>query len=305
MKIGVIMGGISSEREISLSSGKEIMNMFDKKRYTVVPIVIDEKKDIITKTGDIDFAFLALHGRFGEDGTVQSVLESLDIPYSGCGPLTSAICMDKDMTKKVLKSGGINTAKWICVKSSDEVDYEYLDKIGYPVVVKPNSGGSSVATCIVKSKDKVKTAVDEALKYDKEVMIEEYVKGDEVTCCMIDGKTMPLIAINPNSEFFDYKAKYTSGGSDEIVIQLEEKLQNEIENISRRCWKVLKCSVYARVDLIVKDGVPYVLELNTISGMTGNSLFPKSAKAAGISYTELLDRIVKYSLKGKKNVKHF
>lgn len=301
MKIGVIMGGISSEREVSLNSGKEIMSCFDKDKYTVVPIVIDNKRDIIDKTGDIDFAFIALHGKFGEDGTVQSVLETLDIPYSGCGPLTSSICMDKDMTKKVLKSAEIKTAKWICVRTAGEIDYEYLDEIGYPLVVKPNSGGSSVATNIVKKKEEIEAAVNLALKYDEEVMIEEYIKGDEITCCILDGKTLPLIAIKPKTEFFDYEAKYTAGASDEVIVQLEEGLQNEIEEISLKCWDVLKCKVYVRVDLIVKDNVPYVLELNTLSGMTKNSLFPKSAKAVNMSYSQLLDRIVEYSMKeGRK-----
>ncbi|WP_446897511.1 D-alanine--D-alanine ligase [Clostridium sp. LBM24168] len=297
MKIGVIMGGISSEREVSLDSGKEIMSCFDRNKYTVVPIVIDNKRDIIDKTGSMDFAFIALHGKFGEDGTVQSVLETLDIPYSGCGPLTSSICMDKDMTKKVLKSAGIKTARWICVKSTDEIDYDYLGEMGYPLVVKPNSGGSSVATNIVKRKEDIEYSVNLALKYDEEVMIEEYIKGDEITCCILNGKTLPLIQIKPKTEFFDYEAKYTEGASDEIIVQLEEKLQSKIEEISLRCWDVLKCRVYVRVDFMIKDNIPYVLELNTLSGMTKNSLFPKSAKAVGMSYSQLLDNIVEYSMK--------
>lgn len=302
MKIGVVMGGISSEREISLQSGKEIMNCFDKDKYEIVPVVIDKKEDIITKTKDIDFAFLALHGKFGEDGTVQSVLDTLDIPYSGCSPITSAICMDKDMTKKVLKSKDINTARWMCVKSIDEIDYDYLDKIGYPVFVKPNSGGSSVATNLIKRREDIENAVKEALEYDEEVMIEEYIKGEEVTCCVINGKTLPIITIKPKTEFFDYKAKYTDGGSDEVVIKLPDELEEKIQKISLDCWKALKCRVYVRVDLIVKDNIPYVLELNTLSGMTKNSLFPKSAKAVGISYSQLLDKIVEYSLKEAKKV---
>lgn len=179
MKIGVIMGGISSEREVSLNSGKEIVNCLDKNKYEVVPIVIDKKRDVLEKVKDIDFAFIALHGKFGEDGTIQSVLETMDIPYSGCGPLTSAICMDKDMSKKVLKSADINTAKWICVKSIEEIDYDKLDEIGYPVVVKPNCGGSSVATNIVKKKEDIENNVKLALDYDTEVVIEKYIQGDE------------------------------------------------------------------------------------------------------------------------------
>ncbi|AKA72127.1 D-alanine--D-alanine ligase [Clostridium scatologenes] len=296
MKIGVIMGGISSEREVSLNSGKEIVKYFNKEKYDVVPIVIDKKDDIIAKAKDIDFAFIALHGKFGEDGIIQAVLETMDIPYSGCGPLTSGVCMDKDITKKILRSAGINTADWLSVKSVEEIDYDLIEKIGYPVVVKPNCGGSSVATNIIKKKEDIESAVSLALDYDTEVMIEKYVKGDEVTCCMINGEVLPLIAIKPKAEFFDYTAKYADGGSDEIIVKLEEGIQNKIEEMALNCWKVLKCNVYVRVDMIVKEGVPYVLELNTLPGMTKNSLFPKSAKAVNMSYTDLLEKITEYSL---------
>lgn len=296
MKIGVIMGGISSEREVSLNSGKEIVKYFNKEKYDVVPIVIDKKDDIIAKAKDIDFAFIALHGKFGEDGIIQAVLETMDIPYSGCGPLTSGVCMDKDITKKVLRSAGINTADWVSVKSVEEIDYDFIEKIGYPVVVKPNCGGSSVATNIIKKKEDIESAVRLALDYDTEVMIEKYIKGDEVTCCMMNGEVLPLIAIKPKAEFFDYTAKYADGGSDEIIVKFEEGLQNKIEEMALKCWKVLKCSVYVRVDMIIKEGVPYVLELNTLPGMTKNSLFPKSAKAVNMSYTDLLEKITEYSL---------
>lgn len=297
MKVGVIMGGISSEREISLKSGEEVIRNINNLKYEVVPIVIDKKQDIFEKVKEIDFAFIALHGKFGEDGTVQSVLQTLNIPYSGCGPLTSGICMDKDMTKKVLKSQGILTGKWVNVKSIDEIDYDKIDALGYPVVVKPNNGGSSVATSIIKKKEDIKAAVIEALKYDNEVMMEEYIKGDEITCCIFNGDMYPVIAIKPKAEFFDYTAKYADGGSDEIIVELEEKLQNEVEKMALSCWNSLKCSVYARVDMIVREGIPYVLELNTLPGMTKNSLFPKSAGSKGISFSELLNMIIEQSLK--------
>lgn len=290
------MGGISSEREVSLNSGKEIAKCLDKNKYEVVPIVIDKKRDVLEKVKDIDFAFIALHGKFGEDGTIQSVLETMDIPYSGCGPLTSAICMDKDMSKKILKSAGINTAKWICVKSIKQIDYDKLDKIGYPVVVKPNSGGSSVATNIVKEKEGIENAVKLALDYDTEVIIEKYIQGDEITCCMLKGKPLPVIAIKPKTEFFDYTAKYVNGGSDEIVVKLEKSLQEKVEKICIQCWKVLKCKSYARVDMIVENNIPYVLELNTLPGLTKNSLFPKSVRGIDMSFPELLDKIIQYSL---------
>ena len=296
MKIGVVMGGISSEREISLNSGKEIMKYIDSDKYDVVPVVIDKKEDIVEKSKGLDFAFIALHGKFGEDGEVQSVLQTLDIPYSGCGPLTSGICMDKDVTKRMLKSAEINTADWINVTKIDEIDYEAVEKMGYPVFVKPNSGGSSVATNLIKSKEGLKEAVELALKYDKEVMIEQYIKGEEITCCMLNEKMLPVIAIKPNGEFFDLKCKY-DGSSEEVIVDLEEKLHKQVEKMALGCWKVLKCDVYVRVDMIVKDSIPYVLELNTLPGMTKNSLFPKSANAVNMSFSDLLDVMIQDSLK--------
>ena len=212
MKVGVIMGGISSEREISLKSGNSVVENIDKNKYEVIPIVIDKKEDIINKVKGIDFALLALHGQFGEDGTVQAVLQTLGIPYSGCGPLSSAACMDKDMTKSLLQAEGIRTAPWINLRSWDEINYEDIKKLGYPVVVKPTHGGSSVATFIIKEEKEIENAVKEAFKWDNEVMIEKFIKGDEITCPVMGREMFPVVAIKPHAEFFDYTAKYADGG---------------------------------------------------------------------------------------------
>lgn len=296
MKVGVIMGGISSEREVSLQSGKSIMENIDYSKYDVIEVVIDKKEDIIEKVKDLDFALLALHGKFGEDGTVQAVLETLGIPYSGCNPLSSALCMDKDMTKKILKASDIRVAKWINVSSIDEIDYTKLNEIGYPVFVKPTNGGSSVATNLVSKEADIKWAVEEALKWDKEVMIEEYIKGDEITCPILAGKMLPVLAIKPKAEFFDFTSKYQDGGADEFIVELEENLHKEVESMAIATYNALKCSVYARVDMIVKKGIPYILEVNTLPGMTKNSLFPKSAAGANIDFSKLLDLIIEGSL---------
>lgn len=297
MKIGVLMGGISSEREISLKSGEEICKNLDKSKFEVIPIILDTKEDLMNKVNGIDVAFLALHGQFGEDGTVQGILESLGIPYTGCGVLSSAMCMDKDITKKLIQAEGIKTAPWVNVKNLEKIDYDEIEKIGYPVVVKPNSGGSSVATFVIRDRSEIYAAVLEGLKYDREVMIEKYIKGDEITCCILDGKMLPVLAIKPRSSFFDYTSKYADGGADEYIVELEENLHKIVEDMSIKCYKALKCSVYARVDLIVQNGEPYVLEINTLPGMTKNSLFPKSARGVGIDFTRLLDKIIEYSLK--------
>ena len=296
MKVGVLMGGMSSEREVSLNTGKEIVKNLDKNKYEVEPIVIDKGEDIPNKVKGIDIAFLALHGKFGEDGIIQGMLESLGIPYTGCGILSSSIGIDKDMTKRIIRCAKVKTPDWIMVKDAKNINFAKIEEIGYPVVVKPNCGGSSIATSLVKCKDDIVEAVEEALKYDKEVMIEKYIKGDEITCCILNKKMLPVIAIKPRAVFFDYTSKYDDDGADEVIVRLQKELHEKVERMALKCYEALKCSVYSRVDMIVKDGEPYVLEINTLPGMTSNSLFPKSARAAGISFSELLNLIIKYSM---------
>ena len=298
MKIGVIMGGISSEREVSLKSGAEVIKYLNRDKYDeIIPIIIDSKKDVIEKTKGLDFVFLALHGRFGEDGTIQGVLETLGIPYSGCNVLTSAICMNKGLTKRIAQSEGIKTATWITVKSIEEIDYQKIREIQYPVFIKPNNGGSSVATFCIKNEKDVEEAVKEGLKYDTEVIIEKYIKGKEITSFVLNGKVLPTILIeSKKGEFFDYSSKYDDGGANEIVVTLNQEFQERVNKISNKIWNVLGCKSYVRIDMIVSNEEPYLLEVNTLPGMTKSSLIPKSAEAVGMSFTELLDRIIEYSL---------
>lgn len=298
MKIAVIMGGISSEREVSLNSGREVFNNLDRNKYEVIELIINEKKDIFNKiTPDIDFAFIALHGKFGEDGCVQSILEAMDIPYSGCGPLTSGMCMDKNIAKTLLRQANLPTADWLVVRNLDEIDYEAIEKLGYPVFIKPNNGGSSVATFFIHSKEEVHNAVKAGLEVDNCVMIEKYIKGGEYTSFVLNGEVFPTISIKATSEFFDYKSKYSENGAIEEIVYLEDSLQDQINEISKTCWKIFNCKAYVRVDIIISDGVPYVLELNTLPGMTKTSLIPRSAKAKNIGFVELLDKIIEYSMK--------
>lgn len=299
MKIGVIMGGTSSERDISLLTGREIIDNLNKDKYDVIEIIINNKKELIEKVQreNIDFAFLALHGKFGEDGTSQAILEGLNIPYSGSGILASSLCMDKDISKRLMLTDGINTAPWVTIREHEEINYKLLDDIGYPLVVKPVNGGSSIATNIVKDSKGIIDAVLKAFDYDDEVMIEKYISGKEITCSMLDGKMLPIIEIKPYSEFFDYKSKYDEKASQEIIIELEASLQSDVSNLCNKCWNLFKCSVYGRIDMIVKDNIPYVLEINTLPGMTKNSLLPKSAKAVNMDFKSLLDDIITLSLK--------
>lgn len=298
MRIGVIMGGVSSEREVSLASGREIMKHLCAAEHDAVEIVLNTKSDIYEKVQGIDFALLALHGKYGEDGTVQAVLESLDIPYSGCGVLSSSICMDKDMTKTILKSKGIRTADWFVVEELEELSSEKVAALGYPVVVKPNSGGSSVATFICNSFEEVAEGITQGLKVDREVMVEAFVKGDEITVPVLDGTALPTLIIKPQKGgFFDYASKYELGGAVEEIIILPEPLHSAVRAMALDSYKAMKCSVYARVDMILMEGVPYLLELNTLPGMTQTSLFPKSAMGAGLSYADLLEEIIRVSLR--------
>lgn len=298
MKIGVIMGGVSSEREVSIKSGAEVVKYLNKDKYDeIIPIVIDSKKDVIEKTKDIDFAFIAMHGRFGEDGTIQGLLETLGIPYSGCNVLTSAICMNKGLTKRLVKTVGIKTAPWITVKSIEEIDYAKIREMEYPVFIKPNNGGSSVSTFFIKDENSVENAVREGLKYDNEVMIEKYIEGEEITSFVLNGEVFPTILIKANKgEFFDYASKYDDGGANEEIVTLNDEMQEKVNNISKEIWSLLGCKGYARIDMIISNGEPYLLEVNTLPGMTTSSLIPKSAEAVGMSFTELLDRIIEYSL---------
>ena len=297
MKIAVIMGGVSSEREVSLNSGNEVFNNLDRSKYEVSKVVINSTEDVFTKiSNDIDFAFIALHGKFGEDGCIQSILEAKNIPYSGCGPLSSGICMDKNITKKILKHSNLPTAEWIVTNSIDKINYNKIDSFGYPVFIKPNSGGSSVATFCVRSKAEVKNAVEKVLEVDEYAIIEKYIPGGEYTSFVLNGEVYPTISIKANSDFFDYTSKYNDNGAIEEVVYLEDKLQKEINRISEICWRIFYCKAYVRIDMIIHDGVPYVLELNTLPGLTKTSLIPRSAAAKGLNFSDLLDKIIEYSL---------
>lgn len=302
MKVGVIMGGISSEREISLLTGQEMIANLDKSKYEVQPIEINSKRDLIDKVGDIDIALLALHGKYGEDGTVQGTLESLGVPYTGCGVLSSSVSMDKDLSKKLMRYEGILTGDWVQVSSMEELATADVEgKLGFPVVVKPNSGGSSIGTQLVKTKAALSAAVEDALQWDDYVMIEQFVGGQEITCAVLNGKMLPIVAIKANSEFFDYTSKYEDGGADEQIIELPADVYERVQHSALGCYKALKCSVYTRIDMIINEaGIPYVLEANTLPGLTKNSLLPKSAAAAGIKFNELLDYIIEYSLVERK-----
>ncbi|TCJ02059.1 D-alanine--D-alanine ligase [Cytobacillus praedii] len=297
MRVGVIMGGFSSEKQVSIMTGEEMMMHLDKNKYEIVPILLENKEGLVEKVKDLDIALLALHGKFGEDGTIQGALETMGVPYTGSSILSSSLCMDKNISKKIIRFEGVQTPDWIHLTNMEELKMDELDNMGYPLVVKPNSGGSSVGVKIVYDKETLKPAIAEVFKWDSEVIIEKLITGEEITCSILDGKLLPVISIRHKSEFFDYTSKYNDMTTIEEVVQLPQEIQTRVAFAAMTCYKSLKCSVYARIDMMIKDGIPYVMEVNTLPGMTKNSLLPKSAQGAGIPYHKLLDLIIEHSLK--------
>ena len=302
LKVGVIRGGISSEREVSLKSGEEIIKELNKEKYDVKDIILNDKKDIFTVLEGLEFVFLGLHGKFGEDGKVQAILETMDIPYTGCGMLSSALCMDKDITKHIIKNYDIRTAKWFTVRTGEDYSYEeIIEKLGEKIIAKPNSGGSSVGVHFVNNKNELDEAFEDIFKIDNEAIIEEVIEGVEISVPIIDGLVYPTLCIEPKAgTYFDYASKYELGGADEYVIEFEENLQNEINEFTKKAFYAVKCEGYARIDFMLKDNKAYLMEINTLPGMTATSLVPKSLKHLGVSYSELLDKLIEVSLKIKR-----
>jgi len=299
LKIGVISGGISSERDISLLTGKNIYRSLLESGYNA--LFIDLKDDFYSKLKEINLAFLAIHGRYGEDGTVQGLLELMKVPYTGPGVLASAIAINKIMSKKILIYENIPTPEYIGLNSASGEDLKKMvsvieKKFDYPIVVKPNSEGSTIGVNIVQKKDQLKHAVEEAVKYDNKILVEEYIKGRELTVSIIGREpvALPIIEIKPKSGFYDYKSKYTKNMTRYIVpAELDKKVANRVSEMALKCHRVLECSGISRVDFILDDtGNAYVFELNTMPGMTATSLVPKAAKAAGIDFALLVEIIL-------------
>lgn len=300
LRVGVIMGGVSSEYEVSLKTGREMLKALDPAKYTAIPVHITSRKELLEGTAGLDFALLALHGAYGEDGTVQGALETLGIPYSGSGVLASSLCMDKGLAKTIIRSKSIPTPDWLCWDSMDDYAPEAVERLGYPVMVKPNSGGSSIGMTKVNHPQELAGAIEKAFACAAEgaVLIEHYIPGQEITCSILAGEMLPVIGIQAlGADWFDYAAKYEQGGAEERIIRLPDALQEQVQTAALTCYRALKCAVYARVDMLLKDSIPYVLEVNTLPGMTATSLLPQSAEAAGMDFSSLLDEIITGSLR--------
>ena len=296
MKIAVIYGGISSEREVSINTGKEIISNLDKSKYEVIGLELEKAEDIFKlRDMNVDFVYIALHGIFGEDGRVQAILDSMNIPYSGCGVLSSAMSMDKNISKLIVKNSGVRVIDGISVRKGDKINFSDLN-LGDKVILKPNSGGSSIGINFATNQEEFEKALNEIFLIDDEALVERIMKGIEISVPIIQGEVFPTILIEPLKDtFFDYKSKYENGGALEYVHEFEKELQNEIDDFTRKVYKSLKCKGYARVDYILVENRAYFLEINTLPGMTKNSLLPKSTLSKGYSYTQTLDLLIEAS----------
>jgi len=302
--LALLSGGISSEREVSLNSGAQVFEALDKSKYDIRRY--DPKYDLarlVTEADQIDAALVILHGPYGEDGTVQGMLDLLDVPYQGAGVLGSALAMNKLVAKQLYESAGLPVAPYVVVYDHDRSALETVEQqLGFPVVVKPVEAGSSVGMAIPRSLDDLPGALEDAFQYGRSVMIEAYVDGIEVTGGVLGNdeiEALPLIEIIPaeSHEFFDYEAKYTAGVTEEICpARISPDLTAKAQNFAKAAHKVLHCSGYSRTDMILRDKEFYVLETNTIPGMTATSLFPQAAKVAGYSFSQLLDKLIQLSL---------
>jgi D-alanine-D-alanine ligase len=290
-KIGVLMGGLSSEREISLSTGNSVMEAMTRKGLKAFPV--DVNCDIAKALQGIELAFIALHGTYGEDGCVQGVLEYLKIPYTGPGVAGSALAYDKLKTKEILKFHGIPTADYeVFYKNQNQPTKQNLD---FPVVVKPTNQGSSFGVSIVQTEDQWKPALKSAFKYSEEIIVEKFIEGKLLAIGMNGESPMPIVHIRPKSGFYDYEAKYTSGKTEYLCPANLSKYEiNKCNEVSKKVFKVLRGRGIPRVDIILDDkGTPYVLEMNTIPGMTPTSLLPMAALKMGMEFDDLVIEILK------------
>lgn len=297
MRVAVLMGGKSSEREISLRSGKAVVHALLKKGMEVTPLDIadDNLEEVVVKK-NIDVAFIALHGKYGEDGTVQSLLEKLNIPYTGSGVEASRVAFDKVCAKEIFLKENIPTPDfYILEEAGNRVGERHIDM---PLVVKPAREGSAIGVSIVREEKEFQPALEEAIRYDSKVLVERYVKGKEITVGILNGTALPVIEVRSRRDFFDFEAKYDACLHEFIIpAPLEEEIYHGVQEISLQSHNVLKCSGFSRVDLILSGGEPYVLEVNTIPGLTDVSLFPAAARAAGIDFPELCQKIIEIALR--------
>jgi len=307
-RVGVLMGGFSSEREISLKSGKAVFGALQNEECDVVAIdIIESHESAIIKqilSAKIDIAFIVLHGQLGEDGAIQLILERLGIPYVGSGVEASRLAFNKVLSRKVFKDSDVQIAHGIFLENSDTVD---VDRISvqfdhFPLIVKPSCEGSSIGINLAQNKDDLASAIDIAKKFGHEVVIEQFIKGRELTVGILDENALPVVEIKTGVNFFDFVAKYQSSETQYIVpAQIPEPACELLQSQALKAYKALGCRGFSRVDFILDDDLnSYVLEINTIPGFTSSSLLPKAAQAAGINFNQLCLKILELAHGQKK-----
>jgi D-alanine-D-alanine ligase len=309
--LALLSGGISSERDVSLCGGDQVFAALDKTRYHVRRY--DPKTDLARLAAEadmIDIALIILHGPYGEDGTIQGFLDLLGIPYQGSGVLGSALAMNKVVSKEMFQRHDLPTPHAISCRKKDKIDpSRCMDTVGLPLVVKPGSGGSSIGMSLVKTKEGFLPALDKAFACDDVLLIERFLKGIELTVSVIgneDLEALPVVEIIPDEkyDFFEYDAKYLAGESREICpARISESLAEKAREYAKTAHRALSCRGYSRTDMICKGEDIYVLETNTIPGMTRTSLLPLAARTAGMDFSQLLDRLIELGLEAHENKK--
>lgn len=297
-KIAVLFGGVSAEREVSLNSGKSVFEALQSLGYNVE--AIDTKEFPIEKLKEkgIQRVFNILHGGIGENGVLQGALEQLGIPYTGCGVMASAITLDKFRTKLLWNAVGLPTAAMEVVRRGQAVNSdEIIAKLGLPLFVKPASEGSSVGVSKVKTAEQLLPAIEEALKFDSIVLVEENLAGAEYSVPVLDGEVLPAVQIIPDGEFYDYHAKYISDNTQYVVPALNADRQAEVAKLVKQAYDVVGCRGWSRIDVMEdSEGHFRLVEVNTSPGMTSHSIFPKSAATVGYSFERLVERVLELSV---------
>ncbi|HXI56024.1 MAG TPA: D-alanine--D-alanine ligase [Polyangia bacterium] len=295
-KIGVLLGGLSGERDVSIRSGEAIVAALVERGHDAVPVFVDRDIDLVLRQMRIDVAFLALHGRYGEDGCIQGLLEVLGIPYTGSGVLASALAMNKAKTKEILRLHNLPTAPgYVIAADSGEDLIESHGSFGFPVVVKPSGEGSSLGVTVARDEMELESAVEEAIRFDDDVLVERFVEGKEISVGVLDGKVLGAVEIVPRRGFYDFQNKYTAGRSDYYFpARLSPERYRSVLRLGTLAFEALGCEGAARVDLIVSErGNEIILEVNTLPGMTPTSLMPKIAHGAGLSFEDLVEEVLK------------
>ena len=300
-KIAVLLGGTSAEREVSLNSGTAVLNALRKQGYDAHPIDPKTFPVATLKEQGFDRVFNILHGRGGEDGSMQGLLEQIGIPYTGCGVMASALTMDKMRTKMLWKAFGLPVAEMeiVTVENRATLNPEVVvKKLGLPLMVKPSLEGSSVGLTKVKTMEELESAVDFALRFDRTVLIEEWLAGDEFTVPVLDGEVLPSIKIVPEGEFYDYDAKYISDNTQYFCpAGLSDAREQELRRLVKQAYDVVGCCGWSRIDVMADaEGKFRLVEVNTNPGMTSHSLFPKSAATVGYSFEQLVEKILELSV---------